>query len=133
MLLFERISKGFKLRLARGRERKLLEVQVLLTRSMIALERQRQRTEERHGQLETIRLQISADARELAIKLEDAERARASCEETIEHLRQEVSVYKETTIPGLVEANRLLTERWNAQVSVEVRKQMLVNPDLREP
>lgn len=133
MRWFKRIVIQFRLWQARTNEKRAEQSRSDLTRLMLVLAQRKLKLVSFQERLERQHMEMAAFAVDLEAKFAEAELDRARCEETIEHLRQEVKVYAETTIPGLVTANKLLIERWNAQTAVEIRKQVVVNPsDMRE-
>lgn len=56
--------------------------------------------------------------------LEDAERLQNQYEETIDGLRSELTVLRETTVPSLVASNKLVLSELDAWTAVQVRRQV---------
>lgn len=65
-------------------------------------------------------------------QLEGVERKTRNYESTIDALRSELKVLGEVELAGLVEANRVLIERWRAATSIEVMRQVAARGDRNE-
>jgi len=63
------------------------------------------------------------------VQLADANRMIEQHEQALESLRNENEILTETVVPQLTAANRMHLERWNAEVAVQVRRQVALEPE----
>jgi len=63
------------------------------------------------------------------VQLAEANRMIEQHEQALESLRNENEILTETVVPQLTAANRMHLERWNAEVAVQVRRQVALAPE----
>lgn len=89
--------------------------------------------EKSRGELQS-RLEIAEDdfeesAGRLRSELADARALIRQYEKELDHVRAQLSVAEETTIPALVEAHRIVVERARADTAFELRRHVSALPD----
>lgn len=83
------------------------------------------------------RLEIAEDdfeesAGRLRAELADARALNRQYEKELDHVRAQLHVAEETTIPALVQANQLINERQRADTNYELRRQVAMLPGQEE-
>ena len=82
------------------------------------------------AQFMKIQRRISQIAESAMEDMENAERLQNQYEETVDGLRSELTVLRETTIPSLVASNKLVLSELDAWTAVQVRRQVAAMPGI---
>ena len=86
-----------------------------LERALVRLVKKEKKLEKLQKRLSVLADQIDDDVRRTKMLVEQSERA-------LTEVRQECQVYRDVTIPTLVQQSRVLLARYDAEVAVEVRR-----------